>query len=728
MSDIIVIFQKKGEKNKEIKIKSNDKFSLLVEKYFKVNCISKRDRNKLKFFFMSNEIKPSSESSLKDLGIKDSSNINVELAEKFGDSFSELEEIKKKKKSLYNFLPKDYKSKSEQIKKEISKKYIIDTDKNPSPKNTIEMIKDINTFSTIIKEEIIKIKKENPQAIVPISEAVNSPKESSLFALGILGSFLESNGTEVMIEKENSSKRNKEKEQYLQTNMMFATSEVGLSEKYELKFDLDETKSKLLLENEEEAEKFLNSWRKILSKQMSVPEDTILFFNPRKGSFIVDVKFIQQPAPEKYPELVESLKKSNPELIEVRQKVIITGCVLSEDFLDSRYNKELGTWNRSNINRGNELYDPPHGWIGYGLNVSNKYGDSGWIGKQNIEGEWIVVYHGISRSQTEVVKFVLEGKDGEEGYKDDSYIRPGYAQACEIHIDKRHNKPDGNRKCNKCDRDFFCRRCGFHFSFNECPSEITCNCRPTNNNKFKCSYCLHGAYCTPYISVLNDYASLFEDARFPGQKYRIAFMCRADPKKIRESSESWSAGYYLCSGESNEIRPYRLLIKEGSIEMIERWTNKKIVSVIFDSEVDNWDSGRDFSNYIIGKSNLLFMINDIQNNRFGGYISSQITRPDTYIADSNAFIFSLNSNGRLSTPTKFNIISQNSAFISITTHERYIFAFGGGYDLKLDKKSTKYMANSNPSSYDFGQNRNILYGKTYPDRFTPKRWLVYQMK
>ena len=96
MSDINVIFQMKGEKNKEIKIKSNAKFSMLVEKYFKINCISKRDRNKLKFFFMSKEIKPSSESSLKDLGIKDSSNIKVELAEKVGDSFSELEELKKK--------------------------------------------------------------------------------------------------------------------------------------------------------------------------------------------------------------------------------------------------------------------------------------------------------------------------------------------------------------------------------------------------------------------------------------------------------------------------------------------------------------------------------------------------------------------------------------------------------------------------------------------------------
>ena len=106
------------------------------------------------------------------------------------------------------------------------------------------------------------------------------------------------------------------------------------------------------MEDEEEAKKYLNSWRKILSKQMSVPEDSILFFNPRKGSYIIDVKFIQQPAVDIYPEL-ENLKKTHTELRDVREKVIIQGCILSPGLLDPRYNKELGTWNRSNSNRGN---------------------------------------------------------------------------------------------------------------------------------------------------------------------------------------------------------------------------------------------------------------------------------------------------------------------------------------------------------------------------------------
>ena len=135
---------------------------------------------------------------------------------------------------------------------------------------------------------------------------------------------------------------------------------------------------------------------------MSVPEETILFFNPRKGSYIVDVKFIQEKAEETLS-ILKEIKMENKELREVTEKLIIEGCVLSESLLDPRYNKELGTWNRSKIGRGKEKYDPPHGWLGFGLNVSNKYENLNWLGKQNTEDEWMVVYHGIARNQTNVV-------------------------------------------------------------------------------------------------------------------------------------------------------------------------------------------------------------------------------------------------------------------------------------------------------------------------------------
>ena len=96
--------------------------------------------------------------------------------------------------------------------------------------------------------------------------------------------------------------------------------------------------------------------------------------------------------------------------------------------------------------------------------------------------------------------------------------------------------------------------------------------------------------------------------------------------------------------------------------------------------------GENFLSILLGKSNLLFMKDDVENNRFGGYINSPITNSDIYINDPNAFIFSLKSNRRLNHPMIFRINTPENAFISFTTHDRYIFAFGGGYDIKLDIK------------------------------------------
>lgn len=125
---------------------------------------------------------------------------------------------------------------------------------------------------------------------------------------------------------------------------------------------------------------------------------------------------------------------------------------ISENLLDPRYNKELGTWNRSKTNRANEEYDPPHGWLGFGLNVSDKYENLNWLGKQNTDDEWIVVYHGISSNQTNVVKLVLEAPN-----KDESHLKPGEAQLHQNKEDIRHKKYD-NGKCNKCDRIFYCKK------------------------------------------------------------------------------------------------------------------------------------------------------------------------------------------------------------------------------------------------------------------------------
>ena len=119
---------------------------------------------------------------------------------------------------------------------------------------------------SLMKEEIEEEKKQNPKKFIEVEEAIKYPNSSSLFAIGVFASYLKNLGVNVVIEKDDN-KKDDEKTKSLYTCFKMATSGLGLLKKYELKFDLDNKMNELLLENEEEAEKFLNSWKKIFSKR-----------------------------------------------------------------------------------------------------------------------------------------------------------------------------------------------------------------------------------------------------------------------------------------------------------------------------------------------------------------------------------------------------------------------------------------------------------------------------
>ena len=94
------------------------------------------------------------------------------------------------------------------------------------------------------------------------------------------------------------------------------------------------------------------------------------------------------------------------------------------------------------------------------------------------------------------------------------------------------------------------------------------------------------------------------------------------------------------------------------MKQLEQWTNKKCSEVIFDSNIHDWSQRTLFDNTVHNKSNLAFIVEDTSNNKFGGYIVSTINAHTTNdINDSNAFIFSLKSNGRINGMKRFNITS-----------------------------------------------------------------------
>ena len=113
-----------------------------------------------------------------------------------------------------------------------------------------------------------------------------------------------------------------------------------------------------------------------------------------------------------------------------------------------------------------------------------------------------------------------------------------------------------------------------------------------------------------------------------------------------------------------KIEELRSEIVEGSLcvdmlehdeqQQIESWTKKKCDEVIFDSDQDDWGRNTSvFDDKVINRSNLVFVIEDTDDNKFGGYIGIKINEINRSMDDPKVFLFSLKSNGRIDGMMKF---------------------------------------------------------------------------
>ena len=159
-------------------------------------------------------------------------------------------------------------------------------------------------------------------------------------------------------------------------------------------------------------------------------------------------------------------------------------------------------WPKNVGYRANIKYYPPYNYMGFGLKVLDTYdyGDNTWIGHCNQEGEFAVAYHGI-RSNIGAINQILN-----------SHLKEGVNQAYENHEDIRTG-----------------RRCG------------------------------RGVYVTPRVEIAEQYTKLFY-AEELNQYFRIVFQCRVNPRKIRQPRTK--PEYWILNGNGQEIRPYRLLVKQ----------------------------------------------------------------------------------------------------------------------------------------------------------------------
>ena len=384
---------------------------------------------------------------------------------------------------------------------------------DPDEKKKI-VLEDMCAMGKIVKAQIIEEKKKNPQKFISIEEATKEENkensENGLFCLGLLAKSLEDQGMITAIEKEKSEKE--EDQQTANTTLQFLFNGMAGKKKFGLNFELGKKRNNELLTNKEEQKKFNDKLKKKLSEEYKIPENKIIVTYPQKGSYEVQVIFEDASFNEEeelnLEKFKESCKKDDNfkelcELKKVHKSLIMEGCKLSRNMLDNRGNRESG-WGEGE-QRGGRDYIPPIGWKGFGLNVYDKYddGNNDWIEYNNNPNEWAIAYHGIGRWSNTPQD--ITGTIAKEGFK------AGENQAYNEDDDMYHpGKKVGN-----------------------------------------------GVYCSPSPDVMNEYAGT---AKINGKSFKLGFMIRVKPDKIRASKDQQD--YWVLNGTTDEMRPYRILIKE----------------------------------------------------------------------------------------------------------------------------------------------------------------------
>ena len=387
-----------------------------------------------------------------------------------------------------------------------------------------EVLEDMCLLGSIMKEEIIEEKKNNPEKFISIEEAIKEEnKNSSKFCLGVLAQNLEDMGIATAIEK--SSFNEPESQNTANTVLQFITNGMIEKKKYDLHFDLGDERNSELLNNKEEQEKFNKKLKKKLSIEYNIPEDKIIITNPQKGSYSVQVIFATDNFNDKYVDI--NIFKSNcsdeefkelKSLKEIQTSLIMEGCKLSEDMLDPKGNRESG-WGE-NEKRGGFDYIPPKGWKGFGLKVLDRYdgGNNDWLTYNGNPNEWAIAYHGLGAggSCKTVEEAALKVYKG--GFKEG----PNQFHENAKNINERY-KPYPND--------------------------------PNNDHTETVG---KGVYCSPDPNVMNGYAKC-SSTKINGKTYKIGFMMRVKPDKIRISGDN--SKYWVLNGTTNEMRPYRIMIK-----------------------------------------------------------------------------------------------------------------------------------------------------------------------
>ena len=370
------------------------------------------------------------------------------------------------------------------------------------------ILEDMCIYGNVMKKKILEETSKNPDNFIKIDDALAMEKtDPGIFSLGLISKILNLNGINLVIKKKESNEEKNIGES--DTFLQFLSNGMIYKKKYDLIFDFGNKINLDILRNNEQYEVFKDKLKKKISKIYNISEDEIVITCPKRGS--VEVQLIFQSDEFNNLNLEEFIRKfkNDPHfqelkyLKEIRSDSLIRDGELAIELLDPRGNRSEN-WAKNEF-RGGKPYYSPEGWIGIGLKVEEKYGNNLWLGMNNEEGEWCVAYHGVGRDKSfekvkEISRLIVE----------DSF-HPGDNQVYEGHDDMYHP----GKKVGK------------------------------------------GVYFTPFVNVAEGYSGI---CNLNGGYYKTVLMVRVKPDAIRCSNKKQD--YWVVSGTTDEVRPYRILYKK----------------------------------------------------------------------------------------------------------------------------------------------------------------------
>ena len=191
---------------------------------------------------------------------------------------------------------------------------------------------------------------------------------------------------------------------------------------------------------------------------------------------------------------------------------LLDSLLISKDIFDPGYNMDYtSSMYRGLIQkRGGEDYHFPFGWKRMALKMSSfGYTDLSWLTMNNSQNEWSMAYHGIRYDPENTLKKIIDDSSGKPTLKQGS----GQAYAQSIDINKRG--------------EGYGQVCGV------------------------------GVYCTNKIETAEGYTTQVD---LNGEKVKLVLQCRINPKKFRNSGNVDKGGYYYIINNSEDIRPYGILL------------------------------------------------------------------------------------------------------------------------------------------------------------------------